>query len=363
MIRRTNQLLGILGLLVCITLTAPRLAGDDKKTPAPAVATQTDEGTPGLLQGFPQPPEQPANLYQPAPPTPYANEDPMPPRYFEIDPNVDPPWLAPGWFTSVDVTFTVPHVMNKLTNSLQSNGFNEIVNLPSAGLNWTAYPRVEVGYRLPEGFGEFALAYRGLATEGNTTIPGFDGPAALHSKLALNSADFDYASLEFSLLPSIAMKWRVGARFSSIYFDSGDIQSPQLASAGSGVLGQQESNYYWGIGVHAGLELAWNTHWHGLLVVGSTDLADSFGRIRQQYSEQVVTPSPALQATSISSSQDAPSAIGRAGLAWRPPELPELRIFAGYQYEYWWNVGRISLITARGELWDQGVVLQAQYDF
>jgi hypothetical protein len=160
------------------------------------------------------------------------------------------------------------------------------------------------------------------------------------------------------------MKWRVGVRYTSLYFDSQSTQSPLVSDASSSVVGQRETNSYWGVGPHAGLELAWNPHLRGLLLVGNVDATDRLGRIRQQYMEESATTASLLQqATGISSSQDVPSINGRLGLAWKPPELTGLRLFVGYEYEYWWNVGRLSLITARGELWDQGVVLQAQYDF
>ena len=40
-----------------------------------------------------------------------------------------------------------------------------------------------------------------------------------------------------------------------------------------------------------------------------------------------------------------------------------MHFFLGYQFEYWWNVGRLSTSFARGELEDQGVVLRAEFNF
>ncbi len=59
------------------------------------------------------------------------------------------------------------------------------VALPNAPLDWTVAPTITVGYRLPSGFGEFALSYRGFATQGTVT---FGTPTAppLNSRLDLN---------------------------------------------------------------------------------------------------------------------------------------------------------------------------------
>ena len=52
-----------------------------------------------------------------------------------------------------------------------------------------------------------------------------------------------------------------------------------------------------------------------------------------------------------------------AGLRWCPPDYRYLHVFVGYQYEYWWNVGRLSTTSSRGELSDQGVQMQAEFNF
>ena len=126
---------------------------------------------------------------------------PYPGPYFEDDPRLDPPILPlPGWFADVETEIAVAHVKNKLVNTVSIGGAApNTVALPSAELDWTVAPRFELGYRLPSGFGAFALAYRFLTTEGTQGTIGADGPASLHSRLELNEVDFDYVSREFSL--------------------------------------------------------------------------------------------------------------------------------------------------------------------
>jgi hypothetical protein len=52
------------------------------------------------------------------------------------------------------------------------------------------------------------------------------------------------------------------------------------------------------------------------------------------------------------------------GLRWQPAFWPHTLVFLGYQYEYWWNVGRLSLTdTSRGELSDQSILLRAEFNF
>jgi hypothetical protein len=65
----------------------------------------------------------------------------------------------------------------------------------------------------------------------------------------------------------------------------------------------------------------------------------------------------------LSSSQAVPMINVQAGIGWQPSTMPNLRLFAGFEYEYWWNVGRFSLTTSRGELSDQGVGLRAEFNF
>jgi Legionella pneumophila major outer membrane protein precursor len=336
---------------------------------APLLA-QTPKEAPNPLPGLPHPPDQPSTLYAPAPAQPYSHGDAMPGCYFEPeDPRLDPPERAPGWIASVDATIGVPHILNKLTNTVQNpvTGNADTVHTGSANFDATVMPRVELGYRLPQAFGEIDLAWRGLGASGNTQIAGLDGLANLHSRLNIQIADLDYASREFSLGDGWGMKWRIGLRFSWIYFDSLASQSVDAARAGSGILDQHETNSYIGGGPHAGLEISRDIHWSGLSFLGRLDLADNIGRIKQGFFEDVLSPNagglPMLANNEVSSSQGVPSIQAQVGLAWEPVEQSNFRLFLGYDLDYWWNVGRESLTTSRGQMYFQGVVLQGQINY
>ena len=289
--------------------------------------------------------------------------------YFEEDPLLDPPNLPlPGWFADVETELAVAHVKNKLVNTVSiGGGPPNTVALPSAELDWTVAPRFELGYLLPSGFGSFALAYRFLTTEGTQGTVGADGPASLHSRLELNEIDFDYVSREFSLWPLWEMQWRFGGRLTELFFDSRADEPFAEAAAGSGIFESHVANGYVGFGPHWGVQLVRQLDASGFSLVGAVDGACLLGRLRQGFFEASTTPGPTglplLGETRTATSQAVPMLNTQAGIGWKPPAYPQLQFFLGYEYEYWWNVGRDSFTTSRGELSDQGVYLRAQFNF
>jgi hypothetical protein len=328
--------------------------------PAPKAPTPTNyEYNP--LPTLPRPAEAPASLLQAAPAAPPYSCAPLPGPYFEQDPLWDPPSLPqPGWFADVEATILKPNLQNHLS------GVNDTpslpVQLPSAGLDWTVAPYVQVGYRLPSAFGAIALAYRGFGSQGHSTIADTDGPASLHSRLDMNQVDLDYLSREISIRPQWEMNWHVGLRLTYLYFDSRADESAADAAAGSGIVEQRETNSYWGIGAHAGVELARHFDDTGLSFVTSVDGITLLGRIRQGFFE--TDTAGATVSSENSGSQEVPIVDLKAGLSWQPPQSPQWTVFVGYEFEYWWNVGRLSNTPdSRGEMKDQGIMLRAAYNF
>jgi hypothetical protein len=295
----------------------------------------------------------------------------LPGPYFERDPLLDPPWLPqPGWFADVEIEIVAPHVKNRLTDLVQiGTGMPDTVHVPPATLDWTVSPRFEAGYRLPSGFGEFSVAYRFLTSEGTGTIFGPDAPTAVRSRLDINIVDMDYASREFSTLqwPYCAMKWRFGVRWADAFFDARAVQPFAAAATDTGIVESYASNNFWGVGPHTGLELARRWDGSGLALVGRVDGATLLGRIRQNFSQVSTKLGPNGQllagSTRQSVSQDVPMITAFLGLRWQSPRYPSIGISAGYEYEYWWNVGRKSSTLSRGELSDQGILLRAEYNY
>jgi hypothetical protein len=372
--------------LACVLLVGAAMAalGETKapgQTPTPASATPSASTSsppregwePEILSNLPQPANTPASLFAPAPPA-----GPLPPDaerpYFQHDPLLDPPQLpAPGWFFNVEVDPTKAHVKNEINTTVANpaTGNMDLVGLPSASLNWAISPVFELGYRLPSGFGEFLLGYRFLATDGSEFYQNVNGPGRLSSLLDINQIDLDYASSEFSLWPKWDMRWRVGLRYAYVYFDSLAYEGFDAAAAGNGIFETRVTNSYVGIGPHAGVDLARRFGTNGLAFVAKLDGAMMFGRIRQQFFEHTTNlgadGQPLVGSLSDSSSQGVPVLQVQAGLSWQPPSFPCANFFIGYRYEYWWEVGMLDTLNNNtgtfGEIYDQGVVLRAEFNF
>ena len=324
---------------------------------------------PEVLPGFPQTPDQPASLYAPSSPT--FTCDALPGPYFDCDPRVDPPVLPqPGWFADVEVSVLLPHVVNDMHDAVTVNGATSRVQLPGGTLDWTGAPRVELGYRLPEGFGEIALAYRFLGAQGTGTASGPfaapDAPGSLLTRLDIQTADLDYASNELSIC-TWWMKWRLGLRGADLYFDSQVDEPLAAAAAGSGVFERRDTNNYWGIGPHGSLEIERRlTDW-GLMAIGRLEGSILLGRIDQGFFETSTARGAGGQfltgQTLESNAMAVPELEGNIGLGWRPPSCPALRVFAGYEYEHWWDVAHMPNTGSVGEVYNQGVLLRADFNY
>ena len=377
---RANSVRSLSAILAILVLSSTGLAQEMPSAVVPTsftwqpVAQQQESWLPDFLNRLPTPPNRPSSLLQPTAPMANTSAVARPSRYFEEDPLLDPAgnYPQPGWFSSIEVEAVGPHIYKSIVNNVTAGGrAPDTVNLPNRGLNWTAAPRVEVGYRLPSGFGGFALSYRSLSTSGDSNIFGPDGPANLHSRLSLNAADLDYESWEYTPNDLWTMRWRVGGRLAYIYYDSVLNQSINAVGIGSGIVQQHATNMFTAFGPHASVELTRQLANPAWRLLGRADVASLFGRIKQNTSEIAVDPvSPAgvsFGETPVSSSQTSPTVNLLYGLDWQPASMNSLNVFVGYQYEYWWNVGRLSLSQgsqrSRGDLALQGIIARIQFNY
>jgi hypothetical protein len=353
-------------LAVSASVSAQETAPRPQEAPAAGPAGQE------VVESLPKVPDLPASLLAPAPPPSPCWHDPLAEPYFAPDPLLDPPQFPPpGWFAGVDADVLKAHVNNQLVSPVPAPGGRTItLALPSAPLDWTVSPRVFAGYRLPSGFGEFYVAYRGMATRGSEGIIGPDGPATVTSRFDLNVFDLDYSSREFSLwYCGCDMRWFVGARTVFLYFDTEVDQPFAQAAAGNGIVGARETNYYAAVGPHAGVELSRRLGDTGLTLCLSTDLTTAWplGRVTQAFSADYTTPGPdgRLLAGASHDAGNWTAAIvqAQAGVSWQPPAYPDFRLFLGYQFEYWFNVGKTFDFGSSADVWDQGFLLQAAYRF
>jgi hypothetical protein len=349
----------------------PLRPGDPQAGALPAAVTAE-----GVLQSLPRPPAWPASLFVPAPQT-AAGVNLLDRPYFLPDPLLDPPQFPPpGWFAGLELDVLKPHVTSELTGTVQNAaqvavGTATTVALPGAPLEWIASPRVVLGYRLPAGFGEVSLAYRGLGTRGSEDVVGADGPESLHSRLDFNIIDLDYGSREFSLWPNWDMKWTVGVRTLFLFFDSRADQPSTQAATGSGIVQSGESNHVTGVGPHTGLALSRSVGDTGLALVLRSDFASVFGHIHERFFSVSTTPGPNGQPlageTGINYDGNVAILNAQVGVSWQPPAYPCARVFLGYQYEYWWRLSGNGNPDAdqgsRANLWDQGIVFQGAIHF
>jgi hypothetical protein len=276
------------------------------------------------------------------------------------DPLLDRPESPPpGWFAAVEFDIVGVHIKNRLQAQVTIDGFSpDTVHLPTAELDWTGSPRIELGYRLSQGCGEFLIAYQGLQVEGSATAVGFDldgSDGILHSSLELHAVDFDYSSREYSLSPHWDMKWKVGARLATLFFDS----------QATGVFFEQRtSNYFVGAGPHVGLDLWRSFDWQGLAFFTRIEGASLIGRIGQSFEEVAVANDGSLlgAATRQEASQVVPVLRLQVGLSYSPCWWGHWSRYAlGYEFEQWWYIGQVQNSSA--ELTVQGIFLRGEFAF
>jgi hypothetical protein len=341
--------------------------------PVEPTAVEPDRGVaPEFLESLPHPADQPRSLLQPAPflgPPPPDLESP----YFQVDPLLDPPqWGETGWFWDVQVAGIKPHIQNEMFEVVTTGlGRSVPVQLGNSPVSWTVAPRIEFGYRLPSGFGAFAIADSGFVANGADIFRGPDGPAPRTSSLQMNYTDLDYISREYTPCADWDMRWRAGARISETFSTTDVVETFAQAAAGSGILAAQQSNATLGAGPHFAIELdRWLRQSSGLGLLGKIDIADNFSVIRQRYSAVTTTLTP-------SGAFDSGVKIDRfenqiiiltvqLGLTWQPPQYPNSRVDLGWIQQTWWNVmqnAESGFPTANGQFDYQGVFLRASWNY
>lgn len=326
--------------------------------PLPAPRPATTLGTPLPPTGSPY--VAPATPLPSPAPAPYAAPTP-PPLFAPPDPGRDGwgPYGLPSDFPTVffgaDLYFLQPSIAKTLqaTQTLPGGG-TKTYSTPHVDLDFTVSPRIELGWRLPDCQGQFSVAYRLIASDGNGTVsdPVF-GAMAGRSRLNMNIVDFDYASARyapFPTMPRVTMQWRFGARVETVFFDN---------QASNAVFSEKASNYFVGAGPHAGLELSREIALiTGLAVFGNIDGGIPIGQVRQNYSETVggVTSNFSQNRT-----QSSYNLTLQTGLSYVPPGMPHLRFQTGFQYERFWDVGKVGAAT--GDVQDYGGFIGGRFDY
>jgi hypothetical protein len=300
-------------------------------------------------------------------------------RYFERDPLLDPPqWRQrPGWFTDFRFDVIHPHLFFSQVKSALTTSTGQFVDVApgAARLNWTVAPRFEIGYRLPSGFGAFSFSDRFFQTGGAGP---FSGPAGLTnrtSRLTVNYADWDYISHEFTpwVTPQSnwTLEWRAGIRLANSWTDNLVDKPFDTAAATNHVFIQGDNNFQIGAGPHFGAQVERLDPRTGITFVAKIDIADTFSRIRQMFAASTTTLTPSGAPVRGAFGQNFWNQVAilnyQVGLGWKPPQYPNVKLFVGYVYEYWFqaasNMTFVNPFTtlhgaSRGAFDNQGIVLQ-----
>lgn len=348
----------------------------------PADAPALEGWEPEFLKTLPQPPDQPRSLFQPAP-----GPGPPPPdleRYFELDPLLDPPqWRQrPGWFTNYQFDIIHPHLFFGLVRSgvVAPNGQFALVAPGAANLNWTVAPRLEIGYRLPSGFGGFAFSDRFFQTGGAGPFSGPVGLTNRTSRLTVNYCDWDYISTEFTpwVTPEAnwTLEWRAGVRLANSWTDNLVDKPFGMAAMSNHVFIQGDNNFTIGAGPHFGVRVERLDPKTGVFFVGKLDIADTFSRVRHMFafSSTTLNPdgTPVRGAFGQTFWNQVPILNYQVGVGWKPPQYPNIKFYLGYVYEFWFQMASNMTYTdpfqtltgaTRGAMSNQGIVLQVGVNY
>jgi hypothetical protein len=358
---------------------------------------------PEFLKYLPQPPDQPQSLFAPASP-----QGPPPPnleKYFEVDPLLDPKqWGDVGWFSDFQLGVIQPHLdfgqvrtlfplttvgvppaappfparsTARVSSAAASVAARPVV-APGAGqLPWTVAPRLEIGYRLPSGFGGFSFSDRFFSTESTAPFVGPAGDTTRNTRLGVDYADWDYFSREFTPwntpTASWSLLWRAGVRLEESW-TTVRVDKPFAAAASTnGVFIQGDSNYSVGAGPHFGLNME-RTHLPtGLQFIAKLDIADAFARGQQMFAASTTTIGPNGKPERGVFGQgfwnQIPILNYQVGMGWHPPANPNISFYMGYVYEFWWQFASnmnelnpyVNQGATRGSMSNQGLVFQWQW--
>jgi hypothetical protein len=346
-----------IGLIVALALVVAVVAGPVQAQPpglppAPVPVQQP----PGPVNGIAPitVPAQPAAPYVPSQPIILdpgpAGPPPQPPS--------EPRFAQPGLYGILEIQLLYPQLHGRLDGIVNLLGGIDSVFLRSACLETTGSPKLEVGWRFPEGVGAVAVSYRSIVSEGHATVLNWDalGAGFQTSRLNLNVVDIDYVSPFYSFAPYWDLAWRAGVRGAGVYFDHNV----------AGLFAHQgASSNFLGAGPHASIEVSRAfERLPGLAVTSKLDFGVLIGDVSQHFDETLNFGNGGLfgGAGHASSTQAVPVLTFSVGLTYTPLSCAQWARFGlGYQFEYWWDVGTAG--QSHGDLSTNGVYFRGEFNF
>jgi hypothetical protein len=287
---------------------------------------------------------------------------PAPPPAPAVDPiftDWGPPLgqQTPGWFAGAEIALRQADINATLVNQIPLGSLGEFLHVPAVDLPLTVSPTFEIGYRLPQCAGTFSLRYHFLTAEGTGTVYPADNTFRVRTRLDMQVFDLDYGTAPYEFAPRWEVSARLGGRLANVFFDS---------QAVNDAVSQQASNNFFGAGIHGRVDVERRlVVIPGLGLFGRLDGAVLTGRVRQRFHLERFEEFSELEQRSR---QTVSALNAQVGLSYSPPGLPGLKFATGYEWEQYWNVGRLNGQDgaggrSSGDVWSHGWFLRAQVDF
>jgi hypothetical protein len=303
--------------------------------------------SPGYGQEKPAPtPVEPPTATAPAPSSPAWGPG------LEWSPHKPSLEIEPDLFANADIALAFPHLDALLIMPVGlSDGRVLPAVLRSASLDPTVSPRIQIGaLKFGPDYGALALEYSFLASEGSDT----SNAGTVRSRVNLQTFSLDYLRDCHNLGWDIQMSWDVGARLQVAFFDT-QLRTDAVA--------EQGRNYFFGAGAHGGVTLnrTLPSGW-GLFARFDVGLLGGYNT-DQNFVVTLRDPRGGILSGTESQqqSQFAPSLAVQTGVSWTPAWLRTSHLRAGYQFEQWYNLGRVG--QSRGDLYSHGLFLGVACEF
>ena len=322
-------------ILITALLPAPAMAQSTVVTslPRPAVFVQEP---PAPAAPFIPPPDVPSG-----PPTTAMEVFTRPERLFAF--TMEGQLLFPVIHQRLQAPITVP------------NFYTDTAHLPFVDQGLAG--AIVFNLRMKALGGEVGVTYRYLATEGNSTLSGFDplGDVPFRSRLDMHHLDFDYSTRDYDVYPRWLVRGDVGARLASVFFDM---------QASGFFYDRQISNYFFGAGPHAGLRLTRTLGDSGIALMSRVDAGAVIGSVHQQFRDTVLDGNGTALGfgyTSQRVTRGVPVLVFELGFGAAPGNNIWGQWQVGYQFEQWWAIGTTGGSSA--DLVNQGMYARWLFNY
>lgn len=286
-----------------------------------------------------------ATIDRPLPPPPPLR-DPYPTTWQSPPPYVPATdWFArrssiggpPGVFADIDLAFLWPDVRMR---DGHNGAFGQSADFD---LNPDLATTFRLGYNFENDLTSVFASYRFFGADGSPNVDGAGLPVDIGTRLDVNDVNWTVQQRIPLFWDRLRFAVEGGARLSTIFYDlSYRTEYPAFIGGGPFEVELKASSHFVGAGPTVGLANEFELL-PGLSLFARSDFAALFGR--HTFKTRVDTNAPFLTVL-------APQEIGRsatvktlgalAGLTWVPANMPHLTFQFGYQFEYWWDVGKFG---------------------